>query len=115
MNRRSKYGNRKTEIDGYTFASIAESLRYQELKLMLHAGEIGNLFLQPRYELQSSFALDGKRVRAIYYVADFEYWDNDLGELITEDVKGVETAVFKLKHKMFKRRYGRSVKLVRVR
>ena len=35
-----KYGNRKVEIDGVTFDSIAEARRYQELKLLETAGEI---------------------------------------------------------------------------
>jgi hypothetical protein len=115
MTRRNKYGNRKVEVDGHRFDSVAESLRYQELKLLLHAGEISDLVLQPKYTLQHAFECDGKRVRAIYYIADFEYIDTALGEIITEDVKGVETAVFKIKHKMFQRAYGRSIRLVRAR
>ena len=33
--RRSKYGNKKIQIDGYTFDSLAEGRRYRELKLLL--------------------------------------------------------------------------------
>jgi hypothetical protein len=42
---RPKYGNRKTEIDGYLFDSQAEARRYKELKLMQAAGEIDTLEL----------------------------------------------------------------------
>ena len=113
---RSKYGNRITYVDGIKFASQAEALRYQELKLMLYAGEISNLRLQPRYDLQPAFTtISGKRIRAIKYVGDFEYIDNVAQQLITEDVKGVETSTFKLKHKMFMFKYGREIKLVRAR
>ena len=113
--RNNKYGNRKTFVDGYEFDSIAESLRYQELKLMVHAGEISSLVLQPRYCLQPTFRVDGKRIRAIHYVADFDYYDNAIEALVTEDVKGVQTAVFRLKHKLFQKRYGRSIRIIAAR
>lgn len=115
MARGSKYNNQIRYVDGFRFDSIAESLRYQELKLLLAAGEICRLRLQPKYELQPGFSLDGKRIRAIHYVADFEYYDNAIGEIVTEDVKGVQTAVFRLKHKLFQKRYGRSIRIVLVR
>jgi len=115
MTRRNKYGNRKTTVDGYEFASKAEALRYQELKLMVYAGEISLLRLQPRYVLQDAFMCEGKRVLAIEYVADFEYFDNTTKTVIIEDVKGVETAVFRLKHKLFQKRYSRSIRIIPVR
>ncbi|MDD3747626.1 MAG: DUF1064 domain-containing protein, partial [Anaerostipes sp.] len=45
--RYSKYGARKTVIDGITFDSKREAKRYQELKLLEQAGEISYLELQP--------------------------------------------------------------------
>lgn len=95
----NKYGNIKTIIDGIKFDSKAEAERYCELKLLEKAGVIKNLKLQPRFILQHSFKHEGKTVRAITYVADFQYTEN--GKEIVEDVKGVETAVFKIKKKMF--------------
>lgn len=97
---RSKYGAKKMTIDGITFASKKEAQRYQELKLMEGNGDIKNLELQPRFELQPKFKHGGKTIRAIHYVADFQYNDSD-GRLVIEDTKGDQTAVFKLKHKMF--------------
>ena len=95
----NKYGNIKTIIDGIKFDSKAEASRYTELKLLEKAGEITNLKLQPKFILQHSFKHKNKTVRAITYMADFQYSEN--GKEIVEDVKGVETAVFKIKKKMF--------------
>ena len=100
----SKYGNKKIEVDGYHFDSLAEARRYEELRLMEQAGAISDLRLQPRYELQKAFTgNDGKRHRAISYTGDFAYWED--GKQIIEDTKGVSTPVFKLKYKLFLYRY----------
>lgn len=47
----NKYRNKKAIVDDYIFDSIQESRRYKELKLLLKAGEISNLELQPRFLL----------------------------------------------------------------
>lgn len=99
-----KYGNKSgVEVDGYIFDSKAESERYKELRLMLHAGTIHALRVHPEYELQPAFEHDGKKERAIVYEADFAYEEN--GTQIAEDVKGTKTAVFVLKAKLFRFRY----------
>jgi len=102
----SKYKNVKVKIDGYKFDSIAESKRYAELKLLAKARLINNLTLQPRFELQSKFRHNGKVEKAICYVADFSYIDQEEEKIVVEDVKGVETDVFKIKRKMFLKLYG---------
>lgn len=56
--RRSKYGNRKTEIDGFVFDSKRETERYQQLKLLEAAGEIVDLRMQVKYHC----AVNGKKV-----------------------------------------------------
>ena len=99
----TKYNARKTIVDGITFDSKAEAARYQELKLMERAGEIWDLKVHPRFELQPSFFAHGRRQRAIYYVADFQYCIEP-GAVIVEDVKGgkaTQTVAFKLKRKMW--------------
>mgnify|MGYP001613846443 FL=1 len=99
---RSKYGNKKVEIDGYTFDSLAESRRYEELCLLEIAGEIKDLFMQPRYELQKPFTDNtGKRHRAIFYIGDFYYVEVKTGLRIVEDVKGKATPAFLIKQKLF--------------
>lgn len=100
-----KYGNRKVQIDGYTFDSVKEGNRYIDLKYMMLAGEIKDLELQKQYELQAAFRnkVTGKMERPIYYRADFVYTDVASGETVIEDVKSEATrkdAVYRLKKKM---------------
>jgi hypothetical protein len=97
---RPKYGNRKTEIDGYLFDSQAETRRYQELKLMQAAGEIDTLELQPVYEI-----MVGERY-ICNYRADFKYHDIKKGIAVVEDVKGYRTPVYRLKKKLVEALYG---------
>ncbi len=103
MERRGKYNARPTEADGYRFASALESRRYQQLKLLLAAGEISGLTVHPRIELlPAGRDVCGERLRAVYYVGDFGYLDKD-GKSWVEDTKGVETDVFRLKVALLKR------------
>ena len=99
----SKYKNKKTQIDMYIFDSTKEAKRYRELKLLEMAGEISNLELQPRFLLQESFKKNGKTYRKIEYVADFKYIEK--GKTKVEDAKGLQTDVFKIKHKLFEKKY----------
>ncbi len=96
----TKYNARKTIVDGITFASAKEASRYLELKYLELGGEIENLVLQPVFVLQEAFKDGkGKRHGRISYVADFAYTEN--GQDVVEDVKGMETPVYRLKRKMF--------------
>lgn len=99
----SKYNNKKVQVDMYVFDSIAESKRYKELALLEKADKIQNLELQPHFLLQESFRKNGKTYRKIEYIADFKYIEN--GQVVVEDVKGKETEVFKLKRKLFEKKY----------
>jgi len=97
----SKYNARRVQVDGITFDSIAESVRYRQLRLLEQAGEISGLRVHPRYVL---FPADGElKLRSISYVGDFEYVEK--GRRVCEDVKGVETKVFRLKANLFRRLY----------
>lgn len=96
----TKYGAKRTQLDGYVFDSLSEAARYRELCLLQRAGRISGLEVHPRFMLLKGFKDQaGKTHRAIYYEADFKYLEN--GIEIIEDVKGVETPVFKLKIKLF--------------
>lgn len=44
--------------------------------------------------------------REIVYVADFTYFDKEKGVPVVEDVKGMRTAVYKLKKRLMAERYG---------
>ena len=96
----NKYSAMKCEIDGVVFDSRREARRYQELKLLLRAGEIQDLELQPEYVLQPKYKKNGRTVRAIKYKADFRYYDNNRKTWIVEDVKGHKTKVYRIKKKL---------------
>lgn len=100
----NKYKNKKVTVDGIDFDSIKESVRYKQLKMFERAGLIKDLKLQTKFELQPAFKKNNKTIRAITYKADFDYLTKD-GRHIVEDVKGIETEVFKLKRKMFEYKY----------
>lgn len=104
----NKYRNRKTVVDGITFDSKREAERYAELKLLEQVGQISHLELQPVIVLQDKFKHNGKTIRAITYRADFAYRDLITNTSVIEDVKGMETEAFKLKKKMFLKKYGDS-------
>jgi hypothetical protein len=99
--RPSKYGAKRAEQDGITFDSLAEWRRYQELKLLLAAGEIADLRVHPRYTLLEAFTdAQGRKHRPLVYVADFAYFEVFSGLEVVEDVKGMETREFKIKEKL---------------
>ena len=90
----SKYGNKKTIVDNIVFDSAKEAARYSELKLLVKAGYIGGLVLQPKFPL----VVNG--VKVCTYIADFSYTGKD-GKVFIEDVKGVRTPMYSLKAKIF--------------
>ena len=99
---RSKYGNRKTVIDGIVFDSAREARRYGELKLLQRTGKIRDLELQRKFEISPK----SDAGRALYYIADFVYWDCNKGQIVVEDEKGYRTDVYKLKKRLMYDRYG---------
>ena len=109
----NKYKNKKVEIDGYKFDSIAEGRRYGVLKMLLKAKEIKSFFMQLPYK----YKVDGKAI--FTYKADFVIYHND-GSVVIEDVKGwdrktgkfITTPVFNLKKKLLA---TQGVKIVCVR
>lgn len=103
----NKYRNKKVIIDGFKFDSKKESVRYDELKQLQKIGMIKGLSLQPEFLLQEKYTHNGKTIRAIKYIADFEYFDNR-NKRIIEDVKSKITAsnpVYRLKKKMLLFKY----------
>jgi hypothetical protein len=107
----SKYRNKKITIDGITFDSQAESKYYLQLKWLKQAKQIKDFKLQPRFMLQETFKKNGQTIQKIEYVADFAITNLD-GSVEIVDVKGVETPEFKLKRKLFEKRYEHSLKVV---
>jgi len=98
----TKYNARKVELDGHVFDSQAEARRYQALKLLERNGDISNLTVHPRFCIAPAYIYRGERVLSAWYEADFQYYDNGI---VVEDVKGKETALFRLKWKLVRRLY----------
>ena len=103
----AKHGNKKTVRNGITFDSQKEAARYDALMLLLSAGEIKDLRLQPEFTLQEAFTTpQGERVRAVRYRADFSYKRrvkegvDTRWERVVEDVKGFRTKDYELKRKL---------------
>jgi hypothetical protein len=99
----SKYGNKKVKEDGYTFDSQGEHRRYLQLRLLARQGLIRDLQVhKPSFELAPKSKDAQGPIRAVSYVPDFTYWED--GVWVVEDVKGVQTDVFKLKWNLLRRK-----------
>jgi hypothetical protein len=100
-------------LDGIEFRSTHEANCYQLLKFWQQAGAIRNLKLQPCFLLQEKFRRDGKAIREIKYTADFQFertvpasslYQNAWNTVVIE-AKGHKTEAFKMRRKMFLKRY----------
>ncbi|MEN6396766.1 MAG: DUF1064 domain-containing protein [Methanoregula sp.] len=124
------------DVDGkpHTFPSKAEAARYLQLKCLQKAGIVKEIEIQPVFELQPAYRkccgefqpVDQPRgknhcpycggkvpvTKAITYTADFRVTYSD-GHQEIEDVKGMETEIFKLKRKMFEYKYPELTLIVR--
>jgi hypothetical protein len=111
--KRNKFNAVKTVIDGITFHSKKESVRYSQLKLYEKGGLISDLRLQVSYELIPKLVINGKTERAIKYIADFVYYDTVNKVEICEDVKSIATMtdVFKLKYRLMKSVHNIEIKI----
>lgn len=101
-----KYGNKKTVVDGITFASKAEARRYGELKILERCKHIADLRLQPRFDC----IVNGTKVCT--YIADFQYFDLKAGANVVEDVKGFKNMFYRLKKKLVHACLGIEIKEV---
>lgn len=61
IKKRTKYGNKRVEIDGIWFDSQHEANVYQELMLLVRAGELKTVCRQVKFDLPGG----------IVYIADF--------------------------------------------
>jgi hypothetical protein len=112
---KSKYGAKKTVVNGIEFDSKKEAKRYTELHLLETAGAISDLQMQVKFVLipaqrepdsvgPKGGIKKGKVIeRECAYIADFTYLDSK-GDLHAEDVKGYKGGgayeVFKIKRKL---------------
>ena len=110
----NKFYNKKTVVDGITFASKAEASRYSYLMDLQRKGDISKLYCQVKYLLiPKKKKDDGKMERECCYIADFVY--NDINNnIITEDVKGGESLPdYIIKRKLMLMIHGITVKEIR--
>ena len=106
--RKSKYGVSAPEArtaDGIQFHSRKEMLAYQNFKLLLDNGKIGKLELQVPFVLWAhqgnwNKTEHGQPVPVAKYVADMVITNLD-GSREIFDVKGMKTAMYRLKSKWF--------------
>lgn len=95
----SKFGNKKTVIDGFVFASKKEAARYSLLKMRQSARDITELELQVEFPLiPSQERADGTKERPVVYRADFCY--KEAGKPVVEDSKGYRTPDYIIKRKL---------------
>lgn len=121
-----KYGNKKITVDGVTFDSKKEYLRWCELRLLERAGQIADLQRQVKYELipaqyeefERYSTKTGKRLKngtrcvekECSYIADFVYKQN--GQTVVEDTKGVRTEAYIIKRKLMLHIHGIKIREV---
>lgn len=101
--RHNKYNARQTRVDGIKFPSRKQANRYQELQLMVKAGEITNLELEKTIPLVVNGHLICK------YRCDFVYTKlpyHPVESIIWEDVKGYTTNEYRIKKKLMKAIYN---------
>ena len=94
----NKYRAIKTAVGEQVFHSRKEARRYQDLVLLERAGKISCLATQVR------FPLDVEGVRIGTFIADFTY-DDERGNVVVEDCKGMVTPYYRLKYKLMKAIY----------
>jgi len=120
-----KYHNKPTERvtpagNAIRFDSRKEARRYDELMILLRAGKIRDLKLQPQFTLQESYITpEGERVRSTRYQADFFYerpTEPDInGQVywmpVVEDVKSsaTKTRLYQDKKKRMLEKFGISI------
>lgn len=107
----NKYGNKKVVYKDIPFDSVIEQNYYMHLEALKNEGVVEEIELQPKFVLLDAFEKNGKKYRAITYLADFTVLYAD-GHSEVVDVKGFVTETFAVKRKMFEQRYSHELKLV---
>ena len=122
----SKYHAKKTPCrQGHIHDSVKEAARCNELHMLLKSEAIQNLEVQKKYLLipalyetvtlkdiykvgENKGKHKTKQVcveQAVYYLADFVYFDKEKEKTIIEDCKGVRTKEYVIKRKLMKQQY----------
>jgi hypothetical protein len=108
-----KYRNKVCEFGGEKFDSAKELKRYRDLMILQDIGMIAGLTRQVPFVLAPGVLIAGERRKrpAIRYILDFLYTTGD-GSMVHEDVKGMQTPVYRLKKHLMKTVHNIDVKEV---
>lgn len=101
----NKFNAKKVEYKGEKFDSKLECERFKILEVLEEQGLIKNLERQPVFILQDKFRYEGKAIIRIKYTADFRYVKVDTGETVIEEVKGYKTESYKIRYKLFIKKF----------
>ena len=102
--KRQKYGNIPTEVDGVAFDSRAEARFWAVLKWREKAGEVSNIRRQVVYELAPAVEIGGRKRPPLRYIADFVV-DSAEGTVVY-DVKGAVPEAYRIKRHLMKSVHG---------
>jgi len=104
----NKYGAERKEYGGRIYHSKKEAGYARDLDLLKKAGEIKD------WKPQHKLPLNVNGYHICNYIVDFlvTYKDGSQG---LEEIKGLETAVFRLKWKLCEAIYGKDYKMVVIR
>lgn len=94
---------KKVVYKDITFDSKQEAEYYDMLLDLVEIEQIDSLEVHKSFELIPEYTINGKKVKAMNYEADFVYNDGFIKRAI--DVKGFADDVFKLKKKLFDYKY----------
>lgn len=100
--KKSKYGNKITEVDGIKFHSKLEAAFYSHLCLLKDHGKVLYFLRQVAIHLPAN----------IRYICDFQIFYSD-GSVRYVDTKGVETEVFRIKKKQVEALFPIKIELVK--
>ncbi len=93
----TKYNAKKANLDGRSFDSQAEASLYGQLKIDESQGLIRDIRCQVQVELTEA---------RVIYKPDFLVFDIALGVDVYCEFKGVETAEWRIKRRLWKYGYG---------
>ena len=104
----NKFNAKKTKVDGIEYDSKWEAQKGTELRRKEEMGLIKDLKRQVVFELQEGFINNqGKKMRPITYIADFMYFDCEMGKTVVMDTKSkaTRTDAYMIKRKLFEYKY----------
>lgn len=101
VQKKSKYKSQRLEVDGYKFDSKKEANRYLTLTFLQKIGRVKYFHRQVPFDIGGG---------AKYKIDFLVFWST--GEITYEDVKGYQTAGFKLKKKLVEEKYPVKITLI---